>query len=257
VQTVRGITYHAFGNGEFAVLAHPSLGLGQFLFHRIRPALSREYSVVLWDPRGVGDNGHVFPTLDDWVGDTIDILRETDKPVHLMGVSLGSWVMSRVAALNPGGLVRSLTLIGTTRGFDNAEEELRSRRLQLQNMSMMEFARNYAELTLTKYALPEVKENLILEMGQVDKEKYLQAMQAFYAVRNEEVFRQVKVPTLIMVGVEDVRTPPEEADEVQKLIDGSELKALPRCGHLAVLDQPQRVIHECKYFWVHGRMADD
>ncbi len=257
MQTVRGITYHMYGEGPEAVLCHPSLGLGQFLFHRIRPALSREYTVVLWDPRGVGDNGHFYPTLEDWVGDTIDILRDINKPAHLLGVSLGTWVMSRVAAVNPGQLVRSLTLIGATRGFSHGEQEIAARRQQLEHMTMREFAQNYADNTLTVYALPEVKENLVLEMGEVDKEKYLQAMQAIYTVRNEEVYRQIAVPTLVMVGVEDTRTPPAEADEVQKLIKGSEVKALPRCGHLAVLDQPQRVIHECRYFWTNGHMADD
>ena len=257
MKTIRGITYHVFGEGDTVVLAHPSLGLGQFLFHRIRTQLSRHYTVVLWDPRGVGDNKEFYPTLDDWVGDAIDILRQTNKPAHLLGVSLGSWVMSRVATLNPDALVRSLILIGASRGFDHAEEDIQSRRDQLENMTMQEFAHNYAETTLSTYALSEVKENLVLEMGQVDKEKYLQAMQAFYTVRNDEVFRQVNVPTLIMVGVEDARTPAAEADEVQHLIRGSEVKVLPRCQHLAVLDQPQRVIHECEYFWTHGRMADD
>ncbi len=257
MQTARGVTYHVFGDGNVAVLAHPSLGLGQFLFHRIRPQLSRNYRVILWDPRGIGDNEHFYPTLDDWVGDTIEILGEIKKPAHLLGVSLGSWVMSRVAALNPESLVRSLTLMGATVGFDNAEEDIQSRHRQLESMTMQEFAHIYAKTTLTKYVLPEVKENLVLELGQVDKEKYLQSMEAFYAVRNEEVFREINVPTLIMVGVEDTRTPPQAADEVQQLIRSSEVKVVPRAGHLGVLDQPQRVIHECEYFWKHGRMADD
>lgn len=257
MQTARGINYHVYGDGPHAVLCHSSLGLGQFLFHRIRPTLSREYTVILWDPRGFGDNDHFYPTLEDWVDDAVDMLEVVNRPAHLLGVSLGTWVMSRVAALNPGNLVQSLVLIGATRGFFNGEKDVITRRRQLESMTMREFAEGYAESTLTPYALPEIKENLIVELGEVDKKKYIQAMQAIYPVRNEDVFRKIRVPTLVMAGVSDARTSPEEADEVHNLIKGSAVKSLLRCGHLAVLDQPQRVVHECQYFWTYGKLAVD
>jgi 3-oxoadipate enol-lactonase len=48
----------------------------------------------------------------------------------------------------------------------------------------------------------------------------------------------VTVPTLIIVGDEDVVTPPELALAMQALVDGSRLVRVPDAGHLAPLENP-------------------
>ncbi len=257
MQTSRGITYYVYGAGSTAVFCHPSLGLGRFLFHRIIPVLSRYYTVVTWDPRGVGDNRLFAPSLDNWVADTCDIIREVGKPAHLFGVSLGTWVMARVSTVDPDASVRSLVLLGATPGFSDGEAAVQNRRKELEAGGMKAFSVRYAHATVTDYALPEVRENLAKELGEVDPEMYLRAMKEIYATSNIDVFPKISVPTLVMVGAEDQRTPPDEADLVCSLVPCSEEKVLYRCGHLALLDQPARVAGECRYFWTYGHAADD
>jgi pimeloyl-ACP methyl ester carboxylesterase len=52
----------------------------------------------------------------------------------------------------------------------------------------------------------------------------------------------IRVPTLVLVGEEDLITPPTEAREIAAGIGaGARLVTLPGCGHLATLEQPEAV----------------
>ncbi|WP_242968633.1 alpha/beta fold hydrolase [Sulfobacillus sp. hq2] len=257
MRTATGLTYYVYGKGHEAVLCHPSLGLGRFLFHRMVPALSREFVMVTWDPRGIGDHTEWQPTMSDWVHDVADIVQALNMPVHLLGVSLGTWVMARAAVQNPSGLVRSLTVIGATLGFYGQEADVSKRQQQLETNGMAAFAREYAHNTLTMYASGEIQENLALELGSCNVQRYLEAMRIIYTESNERIYPAVSVPTLVMVGALDTRTDAAQADAVCQLLPQGTLKVLPRSGHLALLDQPDRVHRECRYFWQHGVAADD
>ncbi|MER3467998.1 MAG: hypothetical protein C4312_05530 [Thermoflexus sp.] len=48
----------------------------------------------------------------------------------------------------------------------------------------------------------------------------------------------IRVPTRILVGEEDVVTPPEVAQEMAAGIPGARLVQIPRAGHLANLEAP-------------------
>lgn len=49
----------------------------------------------------------------------------------------------------------------------------------------------------------------------------------------------IRVPTLMVVGDDDVLTPPEEAVRIHEGIAGSRLTRFATCGHLPALEKPQ------------------
>jgi pimeloyl-ACP methyl ester carboxylesterase len=51
----------------------------------------------------------------------------------------------------------------------------------------------------------------------------------------------IRVPTLVLVGEEDVLTPPVEAAALAAAIPGARLVRVPRAGHLANLEEPDAV----------------
>jgi len=52
---------------------------------------------------------------------------------------------------------------------------------------------------------------------------------------------EVRVPTLVLVGAEDVLTPPAESEAMAAAIAGARLEVVPRAGHLANLERPDAV----------------
>ena len=53
------------------------------------------------------------------------------------------------------------------------------------------------------------------------------------------VLTSIRVPTLIIVGEEDVLTPVSSAEEMHSRIGGSDLVRIPAAGHLPNLEQPE------------------
>jgi pimeloyl-ACP methyl ester carboxylesterase len=49
----------------------------------------------------------------------------------------------------------------------------------------------------------------------------------------------IHCPTLILVGEEDMLTPPALSQDMQRAIGGAELVMVPRAGHLSSLEQPE------------------
>lgn len=254
-RTQSGVKYFQMGDGPEAVICHPSLGLGRFLFYRLIPPLARRYRVMVLDPRGIGENARFEPTLENWVNDVGDLLTEAARPTHLVGVSLGTWVMARAQIRWPEAVHR-LVLMSTTPGFADGLAAVEARRKQLAEATMESFARQYAADTLREHTDREILEQLVADMRTVDPGQYLQAMEAIYGTDNREVFRQVTAETLIVAGSNDTRTPPRMADQAAALIPASQVRILPDAGHLVLLDQPRRVEALVLRFLADGRLED-
>lgn len=255
LRTASGLKYFEMGTGSETVIVHPSLGLGRFLFYRLIPPLSRRYRVVAFDPRGFGDNRLLDPDLNTWVSDVGELIAASAGVCHLIGVSLGTWVMSRAAVRWPDRIGR-LVLMGTTPGFSDGAGAVQSRREELSQISMDDFALHYAESTLTRFADRDVLEQLVEDLKTAPPDNYLQAMAAIYLVDNREVFTQIAAQTLVIAGAWDSRTTPAQAEEATRLIPRGTLRVLPTAGHLALLDQPGRVQELVEAFLATGEIGD-
>ncbi len=255
LRTDSGLKYFSGGQGMEAVICHPSLGLGRFLFYRMLPSLSRRYRVFTYDPRGIGDNEALDPSLSAWVEDVGQLMEIADCPCHLIGVSLGTWVMSRAAVAWPDRMGR-LVLMGATREFEDGVQQVQARRQELSQTpgSMEDFARRYADSTLADFVDGELKEQLIVDMTTCDPQRYLSAMAEIYLTSNAAVFPRIKVPTLIVVGTRDTRTSPADADAAASLIPKSQVRVVPDAGHLALLDQPRRIQDLVEAFLATGEL---
>ncbi len=60
----------------------------------------------------------------------------------------------------------------------------------------------------------------------------------------------IDVPTLIVVGDEDVPTPPKEARAMHERIAGSKLEVISAAGHLSNLERPAAFNHVLTEFLV-------
>jgi pimeloyl-ACP methyl ester carboxylesterase len=63
-------------------------------------------------------------------------------------------------------------------------------------------------------------------------------------INRDGVFGQIdeiKIPTLIIVGDQDVATVPEKSERMHARIDGSEMVVIAGAGHTASLEEPDAV----------------
>jgi 3-oxoadipate enol-lactonase len=65
---------------------------------------------------------------------------------------------------------------------------------------------------------------------------------------SSETASALDVPALVIVGEEDVLTPPSEAEQLAELLPIAQLVRIPGAGHLTPLEQPARVNEELMVF---------
>ncbi len=52
---------------------------------------------------------------------------------------------------------------------------------------------------------------------------------------------EIRVPTMLIVGADDLSRPPHESEEMARRIPGARLEVIPEAGHISNLEQPERV----------------
>jgi 3-oxoadipate enol-lactonase len=63
-----------------------------------------------------------------------------------------------------------------------------------------------------------------------------------------ELLSSITIPTLVIVGADDVLTPRVDAERIARRIAGAELVVIPDAGHLSNLEQPDRFTAEVERF---------
>jgi pimeloyl-ACP methyl ester carboxylesterase len=59
----------------------------------------------------------------------------------------------------------------------------------------------------------------------------------------------IRCPTLVVVGADDILTPPDRAAEIAAAIPEARQVTVPDCGHLSTLEQPDAVTRALVDFW--------
>ena len=72
---------------------------------------------------------------------------------------------------------------------------------------------------------------------------------------SRETASSMGIPALVIVGEDDVLTPPSEAEELAELLPVAQLFSLPGAGHLTPLEQPAQVDEELIVFLSHAAPA--
>ena len=224
---------------------------GSWMFRAQIATLSREYRCVAIDWRGQAASS---PSGDGYdmerlAQDAMALMRHLRiSPVHYVGLSMGGFVGMRIAARSPE-LVRSLVLLDTSARAEEPGERRRKKLMaHVYRFSGLRFLRRPVAAMMfghTFLADPN-SEALLTEwnqrLGSCQRSAVSHAVRAVAdrAPIADEI-RDIRVPTLVVVGADDAATTPEEAAEIAGSIEGARLEQIPECGHSSVLEQPERV----------------
>jgi pimeloyl-ACP methyl ester carboxylesterase len=156
------------------------------------------------------------------------------EKVNLLGNSLGGHV-ALVYTLKHPEKVNSLILTGSSGLFENAMGDSYPKR------GDYEYIKNKTAQTFYDPAMATPE--LVDEVFEITKNR-LKVIKiialAKSAIRHNlgEELNEIKVPTCLIWGKNDIVTPPFVAEEFKKLIPQSELHFIDKCGHAPMMEVP-------------------
>ena len=156
------------------------------------------------------------------------------RNVHLLGNSLGGHV-ALVHVLKHPERVKSLILTGSSGLFENGMGDTYPRRGDYEYIKKKTEVTFYDPQMATKELVDEVFE---ITRNRLKVIKIIALAKS--AIRNNlgEELNNIRQPTLLVWGNNDTITPPFVAREFHKLIPGSELHFIDKCGHAPMMEQP-------------------
>jgi 3-oxoadipate enol-lactonase len=192
------------------------------------PALAADWSM-----------DQIADTLADWLE-----CVAPEQQVILGGVSMGGYVALALARRHPRKL-RGLLLIDTRAEPDSPEA-------QANRAKSIDLVQNSGTAALVEGMLPKVlgktthetRPQIVQQVRTLGgKQKPEGVVAALKALRDRPdarpTLRNIEVPTLVIVGKEDVLTPPDVAEVLATGIPKAELKVLDGVGHLPNLEDPE------------------
>ncbi|HEX3770516.1 MAG TPA: alpha/beta fold hydrolase [Polyangiaceae bacterium] len=232
------------------VLWHSLLFDGGMWKPQVEPlaALGR---VVVFDGPGHGKSEVPPPfTLEDNADAVPDALAELgiDQAVFC-GLSWGGMVGMRLALKYPAK-VRALALLDTSAEAEDRFHKVKYR-LFVSFGRRLGFPSGLAESQLgpiyfaesSRARDPHLVERFIRTVNGYPRDGIARASLAVVVHRKSVLDRlgQIKAPTLVLCGREDVATEPAHSERIAAAIPGAKLVFVERSGHISTLEQPAAV----------------
>ncbi len=243
--------YEEHGTGpETIVFAH-GLFWSCRLYDEQVAALKERYRCVAFDFRGLGQSeatrdGYDMETLSEDAAALIVTLQ--CAPCHFVGLSMGGFIGLRLAARRPE-LLRSLILLGTSADPEPSENVLQFRLMSIvvrwlglgvvvnRGMPLM-FGQKFLHDPARAELRREWRRRLSSNHG-VGASRAVMGVITRQGVRDE--LGKIRVPTLILVGDQDVGVPLPHSQRLHEGIAGSQLVIIPGAGHGSTVEEPAAV----------------
>ena len=225
--------YLEVGEGEPLMLLHGLFGALSNFSHLIEKFRTTHKVIVPILPLFDLDILHTSVTgLAQYVSKFIEY--KDYNQIHLLGNSLGGHV-GLIYALKQPERIKSLTLTGSSGLFENAMGDSYPKRGDYEYIKNKTAQTFYDPAVATTELVDEVFE---ITRNRIKVIKIIALAKS--AIRNNlgEELNQIKIPTCLIWGKNDIVTPPFVAEEFHKLIPQSELHFIDKCGHAPMMEVP-------------------
>ena len=242
------IFYEIRGNGPPVVLLHPFPSHHEF-WHPVAGALESRYRLVLPDLRGHGDSeiGEGPALMPKHASDIARVLDAAGiGQAAFVGCSIGGYILFEFWRRYRARMT-ALVLCDTRPQADNAEA--RANRLKAADSVLEQGTEPFIEAMIPKLlgrttvsTRPDLVAGARAMMRKMSAEDISQVQRGM-AERPDSVadLKTINIPTLIVIGEEDVLSTVADGELMRQNIAGSELKVIPKAGHYAPYEQPEAV----------------
>lgn len=214
------------------------------------PALSTRFRVVILDNRDVGRSSratHPY-AIADMADDVAGLLEELDiDRAHLLGLSMGSMIAMEFALRHADRLDRLILAGAAAAPARNAVDPIHvwnwvkgnDRSGEVFGAQQFTWLFSSAFLRNTQ-AVQETAALLASNPNPVEPEAYDRQAQAYLHFDALDRLGGIEAPTLVIVGEQDLLTPPWIAGEVARAIPGARFEVVSGDGasHVMPLERP-------------------
>lgn len=210
-------------------------------------ALAGTRRCIAPDLRGFGRSEPItgsILTMEQHASDLMGVLDLVSvEQADIVGLSMGGYVALAIAELYPDR-VRSLALVDTRAGSDSGEA--RAGRDLMADRLLNEGRRAIADTLLPSLMGPEADRTARARVRTMIEEcRYETIVGALAGMRDRPdrtaLLPKITVPTAVIVGADDVVTPPAEAEAMAEMLPQCNLTLIPSAGHMAPIEQPAAV----------------
>jgi 3-oxoadipate enol-lactonase len=246
--TANGIGMHYTLNGAAgapAVTLSHSLATHLGMWEPQAAALAARYRLLRYDTRGHG--GTEAPagpySLEQMAEDAYQLLQTLGvSRTHFVGLSMGGMIGQLLALTHPEA-VRSLVLCDTSSRVPAEARSTWDERIRTVEAQGME---PLVEPTIGRWftpgfvqTRPDAVEPVRAMIRGTAPRGYAGCGHAIKMLELTDRLEGIRVPTLVIVGEEDLGTPVAAARTIHERIAGSELVILPSASHLSNIEQAE------------------
>jgi len=207
---------------------------------------SRTLACDLW---GFGESGGRAASIDDYAADVAAWLKGLGvQQAVITGLSMGGYVAFALWRNHPS-LIRALVLCDTrAKPDDDAGKAKRDEQIAMVRAKGSAVLADQLIAAMvgktTRNQRPEVAERVHSMIARAPVDGITGALTALRdRPDSTPTLATISVPTLILVGEEDVITPPAESQAMHAAIRGSRLEIIQGAGHLSNLERPANFNH--------------
>jgi 3-oxoadipate enol-lactonase len=207
-------------------------------------ALATRYRVLRYDTRGHGgtDAPAGAYSLSQLADDARGLLEALGiARTHWIGLSMGGMI-GQTLALSTPEILQSLSLCDTSSRIPAEAKPLWDERITVAEAKGMD---PHVEPTIARWftakfveSRPDVVTPVREMIRRTNPRGYIGCCHAIRALDLTDRLSAITLPTLVIVGAQDVGTPLAASKTIQERIKGSELVILDPASHLSNLEQP-------------------
>jgi len=244
------LAYTDEGNGIPIVFVH-AFPFGKAMWEPQVKDLSKQFRVIAADLRGHGESDAGYPpggcgryTMEQFADDLKGLLDHLSLPQAVMaGLSMGGYILFAFYR-KYAERVRALILADTRAQADT--QEGKAGRIAMAQLLYKEGAPAIADAMMPKLLSPAALQgrlDLVQRVRDIITGNQLSGIAGdLMAMRDRPdsvaLLKQITCPTLVIVGEQDIGTPPSDARLMADNIPGARLEIIPGAGHMSNLEQP-------------------
>lgn len=248
--------YEISGSGPWITLSH-SLAAHSGMWDPQMEILTKHFTVLRYDTRGHGQT-QATPgpyTLGQLSDDIFQLLHHLGvKKTHWMGLSLGGMIGQTFAIQYPEMVDHAVIADSSGRGAP-AAAAIWSERAALARQHGMA---SLVQPTLQRWFTDDFSSkhpNLMADIGQMiattPVDGYAGCCAAIAELNTLEQLRALRIPCLVLVGKQDMGTPPAMSELIHQHWPSSQYKILNNAAHIANIEQASAFTEAVMNFLPH------